>query len=227
MGKHKLGTASGRFRGAGRGKARRNIAPGFSTRGPPPGLLTVFLRTSVLSCGDPRPYTARRLVSRRPLIDRPVHEATCRSERSSPTTAGGRRRTASVCGCGRAPVGWCSHAVARRAARSSRPEPAVATRAPEVGRVLSQGRPFHGGRVVAFVAPGSGNVAFVAGRRVGGAVVRNRARRVLRAAWSELRPRAVPDSDIVLVARSAIRGTKTQDLVAELTDLLTRARVLE
>jgi ribonuclease P protein component len=80
--------------------------------------------------------------------------------------------------------------------------------------------------VVAFVAPGSGNVAFVAGRRVGGAVVRNRARRVLRAAWSELRPRAVPDSDIVLVARSAIRGTKTQDLVAELTDLLTRARVL-
>jgi ribonuclease P protein component len=80
--------------------------------------------------------------------------------------------------------------------------------------------------VVAFVAPGSGNVAFVAGRRVGGAVVRNRARRVLRAAWSELRPRAVRDSDIVLVARSAIRGTKTQDLVAELTDLLTRARVL-
>jgi ribonuclease P protein component len=62
---------------------------------------------------------------------------------------------------------------------------------------------------------------------VGGAVVRNRARRVLRAAWSEIRPRAVPDSDIVLVARSAIRGTKTQDLVAELTDLLTRARVLE
>jgi ribonuclease P protein component len=99
-------------------------------------------------------------------------------------------------------------------------------RAPDVGRVLSQGRPFHGGRVVAFVAPGSGNVAFVAGRRVGGAVVRNRARRVLRTAWSELRPRAEPDADIVLVARSAIRGAKTQDLVAELTDLLTRARVL-
>jgi ribonuclease P protein component len=80
--------------------------------------------------------------------------------------------------------------------------------------------------VVAFVAPGSGNVAFVAGRRVGGAVVRNRARRVLRAAWGELRSRAVSDADIVLVARSAIRGAKTQDLVAELNDLLVRARVL-
>jgi ribonuclease P protein component len=95
-----------------------------------------------------------------------------------------------------------------------------------VGRVMSEGRPFHGGRMVAFVAPGSGNVAFVAGRRVGGAVVRNRARRVLRAAWRELEPRAEPDADIVLVARSAIRGAKTQDLVAELNDLLTRARVL-
>lgn len=66
----------------------------------------------------------------------------------------------------------------------------------------------------------------MAGRRVGGAVVRNRARRVLRAAWRELEPRVEPDSDIVLVARSAIRGSKTQDLVAELNDLLTHARVL-
>jgi ribonuclease P protein component len=96
----------------------------------------------------------------------------------------------------------------------------------EVGRVMSQGRRLYAGRVVAFVAPGSGDVAFVAGRRVGGAVVRNRARRVLRAAWRELRPRAESQADIVLVARSAIRGAKTQDLVAELDDLLTRARVL-
>jgi ribonuclease P protein component len=91
---------------------------------------------------------------------------------------------------------------------------------------MSQGRPFHGGRVVAFVALGSGDVAFVAGRRVGGAVVRNRARRVLRAAWRELEHRAGADADVVLVARPAIRGAKTQDLVAELNDLLTRARVL-
>ncbi len=91
---------------------------------------------------------------------------------------------------------------------------------------MVEGRPFRGGRVVAFVAPGSGNVAFVAGRRVGGAVVRNRARRVLRAAWRELIPRAELDSDIVLVARAAIEGAKTQDVVAELSELLRRARVI-
>lgn len=91
---------------------------------------------------------------------------------------------------------------------------------------MHEGRPFHGNRVVAFVAPGSGKVAFVAGRRVGGAVVRNRARRILRAAWQQLAPRAGEDNDVVLVARAAIRGAKTQDLVTELDDLLTHARVL-
>jgi len=79
----------------------------------------------------------------------------------------------------------------------------------------------HGKRVVLFLAPGSGEVAVVAARRVGGAVERNRARRVLRAAWRELSLQ-VADDDIVLVAREGIRGAKTQDLVAEMTELLRR-----
>jgi ribonuclease P protein component len=87
--------------------------------------------------------------------------------------------------------------------------------------VFDVGRPLHGKRVVLFLAPGSGEVAVVAARRVGGAVERNRARRVLRAAWRELSPQ-VADDDIVLVAREGIRGAKTQDLVAEMTELLRR-----
>lgn len=83
-----------------------------------------------------------------------------------------------------------------------------------------------GARVVVFVALGSGDVAFVAGRRVGGAVVRNRARRILRAAWRELAPRARGGYDIALVARGTVRGAKTQDLVAEMDELLSRARVI-
>lgn len=80
--------------------------------------------------------------------------------------------------------------------------------------------------MVVFVAPGSGNVAFIAGRRVGGAVVRNRARRILRAAWRELAPRVREGYDIALVARAAIRGAKTQDLVAEMLELLSRAQMV-
>jgi ribonuclease P protein component len=71
-----------------------------------------------------------------------------------------------------------------------------------------------------FLAPGTGVVAAVAGRRVGGAVERNRARRVLRAAWREMGHRIGFAHDVVLVATPAIRGAKTQDLIAEMTRLI-------
>ena len=66
----------------------------------------------------------------------------------------------------------------------------------------------------------------VATRRVGGAVERNRARRILRAAWREVASQAGGGNDVVLVAREAIRGAKTQDLVAEMTELLRREELV-
>ena len=79
----------------------------------------------------------------------------------------------------------------------------------------------HGKRVVLFVAPGSGGTAVVAARRIGGAVQRNRARRILRAAWQQAAAQH-NDRDVVLVAREAVRGATTQDLVAEMSELLRR-----
>lgn len=84
------------------------------------------------------------------------------------------------------------------------------------------GRSLHAERVVLFLAPGSGGVAVVASRRVGGAVERNRARRILREAWREVAPMVGDGNDVVIVAREAIRGAKTRDLVAEMTELLRR-----
>jgi ribonuclease P protein component len=81
--------------------------------------------------------------------------------------------------------------------------------------------------VILFVAPGPGSVAFVAGKRVGGAVHRNRARRILRATWRELASRIGQGYDIVLVARGAIAGSRTHELVAEVEELLSRAQVIE
>ncbi len=95
----------------------------------------------------------------------------------------------------------------------------------QVRRVFDTGRPLHAGRVVLFLAPGSGESAVVASRRVGGAVERNRARRILRAAWREVAPQVGNDKDVVLVAREAIVGAKTQDLVADMTELLRRGEV--
>ncbi len=79
--------------------------------------------------------------------------------------------------------------------------------------------------MVAFLAPGRGQVAFVAGRRVGGAVERNRARRIMRAAWRELAPSVGEGFDLAWLARETVRGAKTQDLVSEMDELLKRAGV--
>jgi len=80
--------------------------------------------------------------------------------------------------------------------------------------------------VILFVAPGSGGFAVVAARRIGGAVARNRARRVLRAAWREVSPEFGAGHDVVLVAREAIRSAKQQDLVAEMRELLRRGELV-
>jgi ribonuclease P protein component len=95
-------------------------------------------------------------------------------------------------------------------------------RTPAIQRVFREAEPVHGKRVVLFVAPGSGGFALVAGKKIGGAVQRNRARRILRAALREVAPRGVEGHDIVLVAREGIRGARTQDLIAEMTELLAR-----
>ncbi len=95
-------------------------------------------------------------------------------------------------------------------------------RTPAIQRVFRDGRPVHGKRVVLFLAPGSGHSALVAGKKIGGAVQRNRARRVLRAALREVAPRGVEGRDLVVVARETIRDARTQDLVEEMTELFER-----
>lgn len=102
---------------------------------------------------------------------------------------------------------------------------AAATGRNLVRRILSTGRAFHGDRVIVFVVPGSGTVAFVAGRRVGGAVDRNRARRIMRAAWREVAPEVGDEFDVALVARAGILATRTHELVTEVAELLARAQV--
>ena len=76
--------------------------------------------------------------------------------------------------------------------------------------------------MVLFVAPGAGRSALVAGKKVGGAVQRNRARRVLRAALREVAPTGLEGHDLIVVARETIRNARTPDLIEEMTELLDR-----
>jgi ribonuclease P protein component len=77
-------------------------------------------------------------------------------------------------------------------------------------------------------APGTGRsrAAWVAGRQVGGAVARNRARRLLREAWRQLWPRTTDGHDVVLVARGPFGRATAPDLAREIEDLLTRVGMM-
>ncbi len=74
--------------------------------------------------------------------------------------------------------------------------------------------------------PGPSRAAWVTGKRVGGAVARNRARRLLREAWRALAPRIREGNDLVFVARASFESAKAPDLIEEIQQLFTDAGLI-
>jgi ribonuclease P protein component len=69
-------------------------------------------------------------------------------------------------------------------------------------------------------------VGVSAGLRVGNAVKRNRAKRLLRAAMNELLPNTTAGSDLLLIARSPLPEADLQQTRLALSSLLERAGLL-
>jgi ribonuclease P protein component len=80
--------------------------------------------------------------------------------------------------------------------------------------------------VYALGVEGETRVAFACSRSVGGAVVRNRARRIMREAWRALRPRAAQGHWIMFVARPEIVGARLDDVVPDVERVLSRTGVI-
>ncbi len=104
-----------------------------------------------------------------------------------------------------------------------------ALRRPDFRRVLGSSPGLKGDLVILYVSTSESpsRAGFVTGRKLGGAVQRNRARRLLREAWRAVAPRIRGTHDVVVVARPSIEGAKAQAVKSDLETLLMRARVLD
>ena len=96
------------------------------------------------------------------------------------------------------------------------------TRPSDFRATYEQGHRWIGRNMVLWLRSGEGaslRLGVVTSRKVGGAVQRSRARRLLREAYRRNRHRLAGAYDVVLVARRAILEAKWDEIVAELLEL--------
>ena len=93
-------------------------------------------------------------------------------------------------------------------------------------RVLDRGVKLRGRLLTAHVltAQADSSVGFVAGRAVGGAILRNRARRLMREAWRQAQVARTESMQVVLVARPGITKAKMGEVAADLRATLAKLR---
>jgi ribonuclease P protein component len=104
------------------------------------------------------------------------------------------------------------------------------TRSNDFKRVRSSGKSHAHPLVVLVTLPATENalrVGVTAGRSVGGAVQRNRAKRLLREIMRELLPQIQPGWDLILVARQPLLTANFQQVQAAVLQLMQRARLVK
>ena len=99
----------------------------------------------------------------------------------------------------------------------------------DFGRVYAKGRSYPGDLVVMYVLPTREEpvrVGFSVSKKLGGAVVRNRTRRLIREAVRKLLPQVAGGCDLVFVARVRAAGTSLAQITAAVEQALARARII-
>ncbi|MCX6087901.1 MAG: ribonuclease P protein component [Caldiserica bacterium] len=94
-------------------------------------------------------------------------------------------------------------------------------RGKEFEEAFKSSKKYFGHYIVLFISDSLGNkVGFVTSKKVGGAVQRNRARRIMREAFLKVEPFLPADKSYILVARNSINGKKMQDVLNDFIRML-------
>lgn len=96
-------------------------------------------------------------------------------------------------------------------------------------RAYSRGKSFVSPYIVVYVNKNRSNnvrLGITAGKKIGNAVSRNRAKRVITAAFRYCLPKIVTGYDFVIVARTRILSVKSTEVAASLMKLLANAGVV-
>ncbi len=97
-------------------------------------------------------------------------------------------------------------------------------------RVWDEGRSWAHPLFILRIAPNGEqitHIGLIASRKIGNAVVRNRARRLLREAVRQLYPQLSPGFDVVLIARRPLRKAKCGQVETALRAMFRRAGIME
>ena len=99
----------------------------------------------------------------------------------------------------------------------------------EFGAVYNRGRSFANGKMVLYVLKSDGfegRVGCAAGKKLGGAVVRNRVKRILREAYRLCQHEISSEYAIILVGRKGIIDAKSDVAIKAFRELCARAKIL-
>jgi ribonuclease P protein component len=92
-------------------------------------------------------------------------------------------------------------------------------------KVFAQGKSFSGKYVVVYISEGPSKIGFIASKKVGNSVVRNRAKRlmreVIRLHLSELKP----NMQIICIARASLKGVSYFQVENTMLQTLSKAKI--
>lgn len=95
--------------------------------------------------------------------------------------------------------------------------------------IYNRGKSFGGKYIVLFCRRnnlGYNRLGFLASKKVGNSVVRNRARRLMKESYRQIEASTIKGFDLILIARNTIKDVKCEEVYKSMNSLLKKAGLI-